>query len=294
MGPRWRYLLSEVGTGLRRNMLMTLATVVTVTVSLAVLGAGLLTEFQVRKARTVLYAQVEVSIFLQDNITPEQTDSIRNDLGENPLVAPSGVIYESKQQAYENAQEIFRNDPDLLEAIQPDQLPASFRVKLVDPEQFQVVASQFEGYPGIEEVVDQRDILKPFFIVMNQVRSGAFGVAVIQLFAAAALISNTIRLTAFARREQTGIMKLVGATNWYIRLPFMLEGITAGLLGALIAGGLLVAGDRFLLSDVKDQIRFFPFITTGEVASFIPLLVLVGVLVAALASFLSLRRFLDV
>jgi cell division transport system permease protein len=292
MGPRWRYLVGEVGTGLRRNMLMTVATIVTVTVSLAVLGAGVLTEAQVRKARRVLYAQVEVSIYLNDNINAEQTSSIESDLRTTPLV--QDVLYESKEQAYDNALEIFRNDPDLLKALKPDSLPASFRVKLNDPEQYEVVASQFEDYPGINEVVDQRDILKPFFIVMRQVRSGALAVAVLQLLAAAALISNTIRLTAFARREQTGIMKLVGATNWYIRLPFMVEGVFAGVVGALIAGGLLVAGDVFLLSRVKRQIGFFPFITTTEVASVLLVLVVVGILVAALASFFSLRRFLDV
>ena len=292
MGPRWRYLFGEVVTGLRRNLLMTLATVVTVTVSLAVLGAGALTEAQVRKARTVLYAQVEVSIFLNADISDEQTQSILRDLQGNPLVEE--VLFESKQEAFENAKKIFASDPDLLRALRPDSLPASFRVKLVNPEEFEAVASQFEGYPGIEEVVDQRAILRPFFVVMRQVRTGALGVAFLQLLAAAALISPTLRLTAFARREQTGIMKLVGATNWYIRLPFMLEGIVAGFLGAVIAGSLLVAGDMFMLSRVKRQISFFPFITPSEVASVIPLLVIVGVVVASLASFLSLRRFLDV
>jgi len=292
MGPRWRYLFSEVATGLRRNLLMTLATVVTVTVSLTILGAGGLTAFQVIKARQVLYAQVEISMFLNDNITQEQTNAIRADLEENSLVET--VIYESKEQAFQNAQKLFANDPELLKSLDPDTLPASFRVKLVDPEQFDVVASQFEDYPGIEEVVDQRDILGPFFVVMRQVVAGAGVVALLQLLAAAALVSNTIRLTAFARREQTGIMKLVGATNWYIRLPFMVEGIVAGLIGAMIAGTLLLLGDRFLLSRVKRQIDFFPFLTTGEVMSIVPLLILIGVLVAAIASFFSLRRFLDV
>ncbi len=294
MGPRWRYLFSEVGTGLRRNLLMTIATIVTVTVSLAVLGAGYLTWRQVEKAKDVFYKDIEVSIFLDDNITAEQTRSIENDLRANPLVAPDGVLYESKEDAYENAREIFRNDPELIKAVDKDTLPASFRVKLVDAEQFEVVASQFRGYPGIEEVVDQRDILQPFFVVMGQVLRGAIAVAIIQLLAAAALISNTIRLTAFARREQTGIMKLVGATNWYIRLPFMLEGIVAGLIGALIAGVLLIAADVLLVSRVKSQIDFFPFITTSDVAFATVPMILVGLLVASLASFFSLRRFLDV
>ena len=292
MGPRWRYLIGEVGEGLRRNLLMTIATIVTVTVSLAVLGAGILTWWQVEKAQRVFYSKVEVSIYLNDNITEEQRESIRRDLDAAPLVQQ--IIYETKEQAYRNALEIFRNEPDLVENLKRGALPASFRVKLTDPEKYEVVASQFRDYPGIDEVVDQRDILKPFFVVMTQVLRGAIAVAIIQLLGAAALISNTIRLTAFARREQTGIMKLVGATNWYIRLPFMLEGIVGGILGALVAGALLLAGDVFLLSRVKRQIGFFPFITTGEVATVLPILVLVGILVAALASFFSLRRFLDV
>lgn len=294
MGPRWRYLFGEVTTGLRRNMLMTVATIVTVAVSLTILGAGLLTALQVVKAQRVLYAQVEVSIFLNDNITDEQRQSIENDLNANPLVAENGVLYESKEQAYQNAREIFRSDPELLEAVRPDSLPASFRVKLTDPTQFEVVASQFQEYPGIDEVVDQRDILRPFFVVMRHVVAGAGVVAILQLVAAAALVSNTIRLTAFARREQTGIMKLVGATNWYIRLPFMVEGIVAGFLGAAVAGLLLYIADQTLLSRVKGEISFFPFLSTGEVLTVIPVLLLAGILVAALASFFSLRRFLDV
>src|SRR5690606_10873978 len=144
-----------------------------------------------------------------------------------------------KEQAYENFREIFADDPNLLESVTPDILPASFRVSLIDPENFAVVASQYQGYPGVEQVSDQREVLDRFFRVMDAFRNGALAIALLQLVAAAALISNTIRITAFARREQTGIMKLVGATNWYIRLPFVLEGIVAGVVGALIAGGLL-------------------------------------------------------
>ena len=292
MGPRWRYLVNEVVIGLRRNLLMSLATVVTVTVSLALLGAGLLTQAQVDKAKRVLYGEVEVSIFLQDGIPDEQRDRIEADLRANQLVAE--VEYESKEQAYRNALELFENDPELIEALQPEDLPASFRVKLHDPEQFDVVASQFEGYPGVDEVVDQRDVLQRFFAIMDLVSRAALGVAILQGIAAAALIGNTIRITAFARREQTGIMKLVGATNWYIRLPFILEGIVAGVVGALVAGFLLLAGDAVLLTRLKDQIKIFPFIGTGDVLAVIPFLVLVGALLAAVAAFLSLRRFLDV
>jgi cell division transport system permease protein len=303
MALRGEYLFSEVITGLRRNMLMTLATIITITVSLMMLGAGLWTHFQVEKAERVLNAQVEISIFLVKGIPEEQKNSIEQMLHDNPLVKE--VIFESQEEAYKKALEQFANDPEILKTLTPTTLPPSFRVKLYDPQKYEAVASEFcspteagdtecHGVPGVEEVVDQREILGPFFDIMNVVRDGAIAVALLQLLAAAALISNTIRLTAFARREQTGIMKLVGASNWYIRLPFMLEGITAGALGALAAGLIMIAGDVFLLSIVKRKITFFPFLTTVEVSQITPFLLMVGVLVAVVASFFSLRRFLDV
>lgn len=292
MAPRWRYLIAEVGLGLRRNLLMTLATVVTVTVSLALLGVGMLIRTQVDLARTVLFQEVEVSIFLLDSVTEQQRADFESELTGNPQV--ESVIYESKEQAFEHAQQIFAEDEAVLDAIEPDDLPASFRVSLVNPENFDVVRSQYVEYPGVDEVVDQRDTLDRFFALMNQVRRGAIVVAVFQLVAAAALIANTIRITAFARRDQTGIMKLVGATNWYIRLPFILEGIAAGVAGALLAGGLLLLGMVTLVAGMREQIQFVPFIGIPQVLGVLPWLVAIGGGIAAIAAFLSLRRFLDV
>ena len=292
MGPRWRYLSQEVVIGLRRNLLMTIATVVTVTVSLALAGAAFLIVRQVNLARDVLYAQVEVSMFLDPDISEEQTQAILADLNENDLVAD--VIYESKEEAYQNALKLFENRPQIRKGISPEIMPASFRVSLKDPEQFEVVASQFRGYPGIEDVVDNREVLQGFFRVMRQVVFGAAAIAGLQFIAAIALIANTIRISAFARREQTGIMKLVGATNWYIRLPFVLEGVMAGALGGLIAGMLLFVAEVALLSRWKQQITIFPFITRGDVLAMTPSLMMVGGLLAAIAAFFSLRRFLDV
>lgn len=292
MAPRWRYLLAEVGVGLKRNLLMTLATVVTVTVSLALLGVGMLIRTQVDLARTVLFQEVEVSIFLLDSVTEQQRADFESELTGNPQV--ESVIYESKEQAFEHAQQIFAEDEAVLDAIEPDDLPASFRVSLVNPENFDVVRSQYVEYPGVDEVVDQRDTLDRFFALMNQVRRGAIVVAVFQLVAAAALIANTIRITAFARRDQTGIMKLVGATNWYIRLPFILEGIAAGVAGALLAGGLLLLGMVTLVAGMREQIQFVPFIGIPQVLGVLPWLVAIGGGIAAVAAFLSLRRFLDV
>ena len=292
MGPRWSYLINEVVTGLRRNLLMTVATVITVTVSLALLGAGLLVQVQVQKAQRILYGQIEVSIFLLDTIQSPELARLEADLDGNALV--ESVYYESKEQAFANFQEIFKEEPSVLEGVTPAVLPASFRVKLLDPEKFESVASQFRDYPGVEDVVDQRQILDKFFRVMNALRNGALAVAVLQLCAAAALISNTIRVTAFARREQTGIMKLVGATNWYIRLPFVLEGIVAGVAGAVVAGILLLIGEATLVSRLAVDVAFVPFIDASEVVAILPLLVLIGGGIASIASVLSLRRFLAV
>lgn len=290
MEPRVRYLISEIGIGLRRNLLMTAATIITVTVSLALIGAGLLLNRQVDIARDLFFAQVEVSIFLEDSLSASQTQSLEADLRENPEVAD--VVYESQQDAYETFQQIYAGEENLLAGLTPEDLPASFRVSLVDPERFDVVASQYVDYPGVEEVTDQRDILDRFFSIMNQVRLAAFVVALIQGLAAVALIYNTIRVTAFARRTQSGIMKLVGASNWYIRAPFMLEGIISGVVGALLAGGLLWIGVRYGVGALRESIEFFPFISTGSVFTFLPLLVAIGAAIAAVSSFFALRRFI--
>jgi cell division transport system permease protein len=292
MGPRWRYLLGELGAGLRRNLLMTVATILTVAVSLALLGVGLLVSKQVNIASDLFYANVEVSIFLTDDISEAQRVSLENDLVGHPVV--DEVIYESKQDAYEHFQEIFANNPSLLESVTPDILPASFRVKLTDPQEFAVVESAFANYPGVDTVSDQRNILERLFTILNALSTGAYVIAIIQIVGAAALIFNTIRMTAFARREQTGIMKLVGATNWYIRLPFVLEGIVAAIIGAALASGFLLIGLGPLMRGVREQIVFFPIIGTSQVFEVMPMLFLVAVAVAAVSSFLSLRRFLAV
>ncbi len=292
MAGRWRYLLGEVGIGLRRNLLMTLATMLTITVTLTMVGAGLLISRQVNLAQRVLYADVEVSIFLADSITPDQRAALEQELVSQDVV--DEVIYESKEQAYLNALELFAEDPLILEGISPDILPASFRVKLTDPEEFQVISSLFSGRSGIEEIVDQRDILEDFFTVMGKIRQFSVAIALLLAVAAIALVATTIRLTAFARREQTGIMKLVGASNWYIRLPFVMEGVAASVVGALAALGLLLLAERFYVRGLRSTIEFLPFIDSTDVLAIFPLLLIGSVLVGGAVSVLALRRFLAV
>ncbi len=298
MSARWRYIIGEAFKGLRRNLLMTFAVVLSVTVSLTLLGASLLLSQQVNLATDDWIDRVEVSIFLCNerscgvDITEEQRDQLLADLQAQPLVEE--VFFESQQAAFERFQEMFRDDPDVAGVVEPDSLPASFRVSLTDPTQFEAIAQQFQAYPGVEEVVDQQELLNDLLRFIDVVRQAALIVAAIQLVAAGVLIANTIRVAAFARREQTSIMKLVGASNWYVRLPFLFEGMFAGALGALLAWGLLGASVPRVAANLREQVQLVPFIGVQEVIEVGPLMLLSGIGIAAIASMVALRRFLDV
>lgn len=297
MSSRWQYVPQEALLGLRRNMLMTVAVILSVAVSLTLLGAALLVREQVQLAAGYWYGKIEVSVFLCDGrncdaITAEQRDSLERTLRGDPLV--DEIYYESKEAAYERFKDMFRDQPDFVQSVSPEALPASFRVKLTDPEQFTAIYDKYAARPGVEEVVDQREVLKSFFAVTDKFQLGALFVALIQLVAASVLIANTIRVAAFARREQTAIMKLVGASNWYIRLPFVMEGMIAGLIGAVTAWALLVVAVPRLTQSLMVDIQFMPFIGLREALTVGPILLIVGVAIAALSSFVALHRFLDV
>lgn len=298
MSARWRYILQEAGTGLLRNRMMSLAVVLSVAVSLTLLGASVLLSDQVRLVTGEWTGKIEVSIFLCDGrtcpeITAEQQEELREALENTPLVRE--VFFESKQEAFANFREQFQDQPELAESVTSDALPASFRVKLVDPERVDVIQSRFEAWPGVEEIVDQRELVDSFLSFANAIQNSALGIAGIQLVAASVLIANTIRVTAFARREQISIMKLVGASNWYVRLPFVLEGVIAGTLGALVAISLLAGGVPLVTDFLSENISFITaFVGREDVLVASPLLLGVGVGIAALSSVAALWRFLDV
>jgi len=300
---RAQLLVSEVSTGLRRNLTMTIAVIVTVAISLTLFGAGLLIRAQVNTMKDYWYDRVEVSVFLcgADStapscaggaVTDDQRDEIEADLRALPQVEE--VFYESQQEAYARFQEQFA-DSAIAENVTPEALPESFRVKLTDPTQYAVVASAFDGRPGVELVQDQRAILDRFFRVLNGFQLAALVVAVVQIAAAALLISNTIRVAAFSRRRETGIMRLVGASNFSIQAPFLLEGAIAGLIGAVFASGsLLLLQKYFIENRLRPSFQFTAFIGWNQVWAVCAILLVVGVLLAAVASFVTLRRYLKV
>ena len=301
---RGQFILSEVGVNLRRNVTMTVAVVVTLMISLTLIGTGLLIREQVAAMKGYWYDKVEVTVYLCGTtstspgcagreVRPDERTQLDRALHASPQVRQ--VFYESKDQAYNRFKEQFKDSPDLVANVNPDALPESYRVKLKDPSKFEVVASAFRDQPGVDAVQDQKKLLENFFRVLNRFQTAAIDVAVIQLLAAVLLISNTIRVSAFSRRRETGIMRLVGASNLYIQLPFLLEGAIAGLLGGALASGLLAFGKYALIDRVlRPSIKFTNWVGWDAVFTLIPLLLVAGVVLSSAASFVTLRRHLRV
>jgi cell division transport system permease protein len=296
------FLLSEVRIGLRRNLTMTFAVIVTTAISLSLLGLGLLSNAQVNAMKDYWYDKIEVSVYLCGSlsespscaggvVTPEQRLTIKSDLDALPVV--QSVFYESQSEAYTRFQERFK-DSAIAQNVTADQLPESFRVKLKDPTQFAVVVSAFSGRPGVDVVQDQRTILEKFFKLLNVLRNGALLVGLFSVLTAGLLISNTLRIAAFNRRRETGVMKLVGASSWSIQLPFLLEGIFSALIGWGFATGLLAGLKTVVDSRVAPLLTFTNFFGWNEVWIASAWLLLAGFTVSTIASLITLRRYLKV
>ncbi len=299
---RARFLLSEVRIGLRRNLTMTFAVVITVAISLSLLGIGLLSNSQVSAMKDYWYNKIEVSVYLCGSlsdspscsggvVTPAQRLQIQQDLQALPVV--QDVYYESQSEAFQRFEERFK-DSAIAQNVTVDQLPDSFRVKLKDPTQFQVVVSAFSGRPGVDVVQDQRAILEKFFRLLGVLRNGALLVGLASVLTAALLISNTLRIAAFNRRRETGVMKLVGATSLSIQLPFLMEGIISAIIGWAIATGLLAGLKQVIDTRVAPLLTFTKFFGWGEVWLASAYLFGTGLVVSILASAFTLRRYLKV
>jgi cell division transport system permease protein len=296
------FVAKEVGIGLRRNLTMTFAVMITVAISLTLLGIGLLANSQVKVMKDYWYDKIEVSIFLCGSlsdspscsngvITPEQKISIQRDLQNLPVV--DEVFYETQGEAFNRFQERFKGSA-IAQNVTPDQLPESFRVKLKDPTKFAVIDSAFSGRPGVDIVQDQRAILDKFFKLLGVLRNGALAIGLASVLTAALLISNTLRIAAFNRRRETGVMKLVGASSFSIQLPFLLEGIFAAISGWFVATGFL-AGFKWVVDErIAPLLTFTQFFTWTDVLNASLLLLATGIVVSSVASVVTLRKYLKV
>ncbi|HLK01067.1 MAG TPA: permease-like cell division protein FtsX [Streptosporangiaceae bacterium] len=302
---RSQFVLSEIWIGLRRNLTMTLALIGVVSISLALLGTGLLFVKQVDKARSLWQGKAEMSIYFcipavpspvcnqTGNATAEERQQLQQRLSGMSQV--ESVVYVSQQQAWQQ----FRTYDSVVSGMQQflsaADMPDSLEVKLKDPAaDYGVVASAVSGAPGVANVENEMAVLGGFFTLLNAVRDAVASIAVIALLIAALLVTNTIRLSAYNRRRETAIMRLVGASNTYIRLPFVLEAAIAGLIGWLISVGLLISAKSFLLNAMDHSLKVNVGLTAGDLVEVVFLVLLAGLLLCGLTSTLTLRRYLRI
>ncbi len=289
---RFESLFRETTSGLRRNGLVAFAAISTTFIALLLFGLALLISRQVSLMIEATTGNVEVAVYLTDPVNPDTVESLTTKLTELPVVA--NVEYETKEEACRRFRELFANQRALVNNVDCDALPASLRVKLDDPERYSQVEAVLKGQPGIDRIVDQSGLLDRLFAVTRVFRVGVLLVSFVMLISAAVLIANTVRMGLFARRKEIGIMKLVGATNWRIRFPFLIEGLVESLIGAVAAVLFLFGMKVAFINPLYDTIEFVPWVTNADVVAIVPWLLLAGTIVALLASLVGMRRFLDV
>ncbi|MHA6511962.1 permease-like cell division protein FtsX [Tessaracoccus sp. Z1128] len=299
-----RHSLRETWSGLRRNLAMTIAVIVTMGVSLALLGAGLLTSMEVDLAKRSLYNKIEISVFLcTENTqggrceagkatTEAQREQIRQTLEANPEV--SEVVYESKQAAFEEFQRVFKDSPVVASRTAED-MQDSFRIRLVNPENYAGLVSEAKGLQGVQNVQDLHTVLEPMFKWLGALQWGTITMSALLLLAASLQIANTIRMAAFTRRREIGIMRLVGASNLYILLPFLLESLIAGLIGVLLASGALTLGYWVVIvQNAQTSITALPWIGWGDLVTAILAIAAVGIALSVIPTLLATRKYLRI
>lgn len=301
MSPR--FLLDEIWNGIRRNLSMTVSVILVTMVSMYLLGLGLLAQRQAETMKGYWYDRVQVSMYLcTENslrpncsagaVTEEQKATLLTQLEALPEVKE--VFFESEEEAYSRFQEQFRNSP-LAGNIEVGDIPQSYRVQLEDPSKFGVVVSQFEGAAGVADIQDQQRVLNRFFTVINYITLFSVLLAALMVFAAVLLMATTIRQAAFSRRREIGIMRLVGASNFTIRVPFVIETVIAALIGALLAFGMLWATVHYIFNQFLNQVVLDQaLIGDRDVIAVMPWMVIGVVALAIVTSTVTLWRYLRV
>ncbi len=301
---RLGFVLAEVGQGFRRNLSMVVSVILVTFISLTFFGAAILLQLQIGQMKGYWYDRAEVTVYMcielsrapacaGSDATEEQIEAVRQHLESSSIASRiEKVTFESAEDAFARFQEEFAGttigELGTIDSFGPD-----FRVKLVDPNQSDVVIDSVSGMPGVEEVSDQRALLKPIFDVMNAASYASGGIAALMLVAAVLLISTTIRLSAFSRRRELAIMRLVGASNRFIETPFILEGVLAALIGSLLASAGVVAIVQFFVTGyLAENVTDYSFIGMQDALLVVPIIIGVGVLLAALSASVAIRRYL--
>ncbi|MDR3202422.1 MAG: permease-like cell division protein FtsX [Bifidobacteriaceae bacterium] len=305
---RFRFVLGEIGAGFRRNATMISAVILVTFVSLAAVGGALLLQMQIDKLRGDWWGKFEVSVWLcpvqdvdgkdcpEGGVTADQQAAVlaRLDSEEmKPFV--KGFVVQPREEVYEEYMRGF-GGADWAGGVTVDTFPPIIKVTLKEQVDYSVVKDAVQSEPGVYQVQDPSDLLNPLFNVLNKAQVMALAVAAVLMVAAILLISTTIRLSAMSRQRETGIMRLVGASNLFIQLPFMLEGAVAALLGSLLSVTTLWFVTRFWLAGwMKASFGdLMSRISANDVFVVAPWLILAAVALAAMSSVLTLRRFIKV
>jgi cell division transport system permease protein len=289
------YVARETGTNLRRNLLMTASAIVTMAVSLSALGGVLIMRQAINKASIQWRGGVEMAIFLEPNVSASEATAIGHELSSTPGVKKFHFV--DKPQAYQEFREIFGNNNDIVGVLGVNDMPPSYRVVPTRAQEISQLGKQFQGQPGVLQVSYAQQEIDSLLHQFKQLRFIGLFLAIGVMIGAVALIVNTIQLAIFARRREVAVMKLVGATNWFIRVPFMLEGLIHGVVGAIIA---------FIVTyGVRDTIASFVgnetvlgsrqlYVTSHEAILTGILLLVIGAVVGVFGSAFAVRRFLAV
>ena len=300
-----RYVFSELGQGLRRNLSMHIAVILTLFVSLTLVGLGVLLNQQADKAAQHWGSQLQITVWLckdkDDNpsCTSEVSDAEKSEIAatvkDNPEVAD--FHFETKEEAFEKVKDLL--GPEKFEGPNPaataDDMPQSVWITLKNPEEYQGVTSAVVGLDGVSGIRDMRDVLKPIYGSINALLWAALGTAAFLVFAALLLVGNTIRLAAFARRKEIGIMRLVGASTLYIALPFLLEALVTAAIGVLLAGGALAAFMYFGIEQrAATGLAFMPWIGRPEYLVALACIAVLGPVLTLLPTLVLTRKYLKV
>ncbi|WP_312088013.1 permease-like cell division protein FtsX [Megamonas funiformis] len=288
------YFIKEVYTSFKRNIWMTLASIFTVVLSLFILGFFSIVILNLNKMANTLESQVQISVYLKDDLSQEEIDETKETLSK--IEGLQDIKFTTREEAMENFKERLGDQQFLLDALDDtNPLPDSFSLTVTSPQQVKTIADTVVALDSVESASYSQDIINHLFNLTHLIR--LIGVALIILLTGAAIfiISNTIRLTVFARRKEIAIMKYVGATDWFIRWPFLLEGICLGFIGGGLATIFLYIVYNQVTQEIYEAMAFFPLIPQHPFINYISLAILVaGIIIGALGSTISLKRFLKV
>lgn len=288
------YFIKEVYTSFKRNIWMTLASIFTVVLSLFILGFFSIVILNLNKMADALESQVQISVYLKDDLSQEEIDETKETLSK--IEGLQDIKFTTREEAMENFKKRLGDQQFLLDALDDtNPLPDSFSLTVTSPQQVKTIADTAAALDSVESASYSQDVINHLFNLTHLIR--LIGVALIILLTGAAIfiISNTIRLTVFARRKEIAIMKYVGATDWFIRWPFLLEGICLGFIGGGLATIFLYIVYNQVTQEIYEAMAFFPLIPQHPFINYISLAILVaGIIIGALGSTISLKRFLKV